>query len=183
MMLDNLSYILSAGPSIKSALGFFLASFTTEIVAPIPSPFLFIGGGFFLTAPFSVALLYKAMIYLVLPLTLGSTCGATVIYSIAYFGGKPALEKSRKYLRFSWEDVEKFENRLSKRKFDVLILFISRMIPLLPTTVGNILAGLIRMNPISYFLVTIIGIFIRISLLLIVFKIFGQAIFLGGFNL
>jgi membrane protein DedA with SNARE-associated domain len=182
-MLDNLSSVLSAGPSLKSALGFFLASFTTEIVAPIPSPFLLIGGGFFLTNPFSTALLYKAMIYLVIPLTLGSTSGATVIYLIAYYGGKPALERSRKYLRFSWEDVEKFEKKLSKRKFDVLILFISRMIPLVPTTVGNILAGLIRMNPVAYFLVTIIGIFIRITLLLFAFKIFGKAIFLTGFNL
>ena len=182
-MPESLSFLINAGPSMKSALGFFLASFTTEIFAPIPSPFLLIGGAFFLTAPFSWALLSKVIVYVVIPLTLGSTLGAMVIYSIAYFGGKPALEKSRKYLRFSWSDVEKFENKLAKRKFDVLILFISRMIPLVPTTVGNILAGLIRMNPVAYFIVTICGIFIRILFLVFIFKVFGEAIFLTGLNL
>lgn len=176
-MFDSLSQILSSGPGIYSAFGFLIAAFMGEILAPVPSPLFLIGAAFFFKAPFSWALLTKAMVYVALPITIGSSLGALLIFIIAYTGGKPALERSRKYLRFSWEDVEKFEKKLAARKYDIWILFISRCLPLVPTTIGNILAGLIRMNPASYMLVTLIGIYIRILFLLIVFHAFGHLFF------
>ncbi len=183
MIIEHFSYFFNLGPSLLSALGFVLASFIGEVIAPLPSPLFLIGAAFFIKSPFSFILLYKAIIYAVLPITLGSSIGAQVIFYIAYYGGKPALEHSRKYLRFSWSDVEKFEKRLSQRKYDIFILFISRCIPLLPTTIGNILAGLVRMNPFYYFVVTFVGIFLRILILLFIFHTFGHAIFLRSFDL
>jgi membrane protein DedA with SNARE-associated domain len=176
-MFESLTQILNTGPGLYSALGFLLAAFLGELLAPVPSPLLLVGAAFFFKSPYSWMLLYKAIVYVALPLAIGSTGGAIVIFIIAYKGGKPALERSRKYLRFSWEDVEKVEKRLSKRKYDVWILFISRCIPLVPTTVGNILAGLIRMNPESYIVVTFVGIFLRILLLLFIFHSFGYLFF------
>lgn len=183
MFLESLSHLLNSGPNIFSAFAFFLAALTSEIVAPLPSPLLLIGAAFFIKAPFSLVLLYKAIFYVVLPITLGSTLGAVVIYLVAFYGGKPVLEKFRKYLRFSWEDVEKFEKKMAEKNYDIFALFISRCIPLLPTTIANILAGLVRMNWFEYTVATFLGIFLRILLLLFVFHTFGHAIFLTGFNL
>ncbi|MDQ3089936.1 MAG: VTT domain-containing protein [bacterium] len=182
-MLEYIASLVTSEPNLISASALSFAAFIGEVIAPLPSPLLIIGAAFFIKASFSWHLFYKVIFYVVLPLTLGSTIGATVIYFIAYFGGKPAIEKLNKYLRISWNDIERFEQRLSRRKFDVLILFISRMLPLVPTTIGNIVSGIIRMNPVYYIAVTFVGIFLRILLLLFIFYFFGQTIFLPLFNL
>ncbi len=182
-MLEYIAALLTSEPNLITAIVLFIAAFTGEVIAPLPSPLLIIGATFFFKASFSWLLFYKVIFYVVLPLTLGSTIGATVIYLIAYYGGKPAIERLNKYLRISWNDIERFEQRLSKRKFDVLILFISRCIPLVPTTIANVLSGVIRMSPIYYIAATFLGIFIRIILLLFIFYFFGQTIFLPIFNL
>jgi membrane protein DedA with SNARE-associated domain len=176
-MFDSFLQIINSGPNLYSALGFLLASFLGEVLAPVPSPLLLIGAAFFFNSPYSWGLLYKVIVYVTLPLTVGSSLGALLIFIIAYKGGKPALEKSRKYLRFSWKDIEQMEKKLSARRYDVWILFVSRCIPLVPTTVGNILAGLVRMNPGAYIIVTFIGIFLRILFLLLIFHSFGHLFF------
>ena len=54
-------------------------------------------------------LFLKLFIYIVLPAALGVTVGSLFVYAIAYFAGKPFLERWGKYLGISWEDLEKTE--------------------------------------------------------------------------
>lgn len=182
-MLTDFYHFISSGPSLISAIAFFLAAIFEEVAAPMPLPILFIGASFFFKTKFSLMIFSKVIWYVALPITLGATLGSLIIFFIAYKGGKPAIVHLKKYIRISWEDIEKFQNKLEKYKSDRWALFISRAVPFLPTTVATVIAGIIRINPLVYFYITFAGIFIRVVVLLLIIDAVGQTIFRQIFNL
>ncbi|MBX4200281.1 VTT domain-containing protein [Candidatus Parcubacteria bacterium] len=159
------------------ALGFFIGAFCEEVLAPLPLPLLLAGVAFFYGKTITVGLIVKALIVVVLPITGGATLGSLVIYCLAYFGGKQAILKWSKWFGFSWDDVEKLRENLSHRKSDEVILFISRCLPFTPTTLLTVLAGIVRMNVVTYTLLTFSGIFVRVILLFSGAMVFGNSIF------
>lgn len=182
-MLTDLYHFISGGPSLLSAVGFFFGAIFEEVVAPMPLPLLLIGAAFFFKAQFSLLMFGKVIWYVALPITLGATIGSLVIFFMAYEGGKPAVIHFKKYIRVSWEDVEKFQKKLDKYKSDRFILFVTRAVPFLPTTIATVIAGVIRMNPLVYLYITFVGIFIRVVALLLIIDFVGLTIFRQFFNL
>jgi membrane protein DedA with SNARE-associated domain len=181
--LNSFLHFISGGPSLLSATGFMVGAFIEELIAPLPLPILLIGSTFFFKAKFSLFIFGKVLLFVALPISIGATIGSIVIFFIAYEGGKPAIIHFKKYVRVSWMDVEKFQKKLDEYHSDRFLLFISRAVPFLPTTVATIIAGLIRMNPWVYIYITFVGIFIRVVGLLLVIDIVGQAVFAKFFNL
>lgn len=169
------SLVLNTGA--YGAIGFFLGAFFEEVITPIPSPLLLIGAAFFFGKPLSAFLIGKILLKVILPISLGATLGSLVIYGLAYKGGKGVIDKYHRWLKFSWDDMEKFRLKLSKRKSDEWILFLSRCLPFTPTTLITAVAGVIRMNVWSYSLITFVGIFIRVSALFIGALVFGDTFF------
>jgi membrane protein DedA with SNARE-associated domain len=160
-------------PSLYGAYWIALISFVGELIAPLPSSLLFAGQLLLSDESVTVVFVLKLLSLVAFPIALGTTLGSYLSYGIAYFGGKPAIEKTKRYIRFSWEDVERFEAKFQDKWYDELIFLALRSIPLLPTIPINVLAGVLRMNFWSYTLLTLLGTSIRMMIMLFVFGVGG----------
>lgn len=160
-------------PDLWGAIWLFGISLVGEAIAPLPSSLLFAGQLLFEDESITATFVLTLLSLVALPIALGTTIGSYLSYGIAYYGGKPAIEKLKKYIRFSWQDVEKLEARFKSKWYDELIFLALRSTPLTPTIPLNVLAGVLRMNFLRYTLLTILGTVIRMMIMLFVFGVGG----------
>lgn len=156
------SILLVYGP-----LGVFLASIVEEIIAPIPSTMVIMGTSFIVLKGSMITpeAFLSLFVNIVLPAALGVTIGSLFVYSIAYFAGKPFLERWGKYFGISWADIEKAENKFEKSNSDSIVLFGVRAIPIIPSVAISAFCGFIRFSIKKYLLITFLGTLVRASIL------------------
>lgn len=136
-------------------LGIIAVTFIENIIAPIPSEFVFPWAGF-------LAQQGKMDIWLIsLSGAMGSVIAALLLY---YLGSKFNNHKTRsfvdkygKFLFIKLEDLEKSEEWF--RKYGVWTVFLFRMVPL-GRTIVSIPAGFIKMDLALFTLLTFAGTFI-----------------------
>jgi membrane protein DedA with SNARE-associated domain len=143
--------------------GVFLGSVLEEIVAPIPSAIVQSGAGFLLLGdqPWSGMLLLNIILIIALPSAFGVVLGSLPIYTIAYFGGQPALKKWGKYFFLKYNKVMDVRDRIMSYKSLPLVLMVPRFVLILPNVVITAGAGLLRIPLWTYLWTTFIGTFVR----------------------
>ncbi|HOW27433.1 MAG TPA: VTT domain-containing protein [Elusimicrobiota bacterium] len=118
-----------------------------SIIVPIPSPAIIMGAGMILVPlqePWGSAL--KIIFWqIVLPGSIASTIGAYLCYGIAYWGGKPLIEKVQRFFGCTWDDIAGMGARFS-RSGAAPTLFFMRMIPIVPLSLVSLAAGVIRLD-------------------------------------
>ncbi len=167
-MIDQLVTYIQSLIATYGAWGVFLATMIEEIIAPIPSPIVPLAAGFFLITPEITSLiqiLIKIGVVIALPVTAGITIGSACVYAIGFFGGKPVLDRTKKWLGFGWDDVQKVETRLHKGKKDEWVLFFLRMIPIVPGVAISGLCGIIRYPFFKFITITMLGACLRAFIL------------------
>ncbi len=154
--------IVSYGP-----LGLFLAAITEEIIAPIPSSFVILSGGFaFLGGqPIGVYELAKLSIQVALPIAVGLTLGSLFWYGLARRLGRPILIKVGPYVGLSISEVERVEAWMQKSIADNAVLFISRAIPFMPALAVNLASGILRFPIFQYIYITFLATFLKAVIL------------------
>lgn len=149
------------------AWGVFLATLIEEVIAPIPSPVVSLAAGFFLL-PTSISLaevVLRAAVVIALPVSIGISIGSALIYALGFFGGKPVIEKSKRWTGIKWHDVEKLEDRLTSGVGDEITLFILRLLPVVPGAAISGFCGIIRYPFKKFISITFIGAFLRAFIL------------------
>ena len=167
----NIIYLINdvvLKPDLWSALIIFIFSFVNELLGVLPYALILSGQLIFLTDNLSVALLAKLLVFVAVPVGIGSTLGTFLLYGIAYWGGKPAVGKLERYLRFSWTDVERVSSRFKGVWYDEIIFLILRSIPVVPSFPLTLAAGFFRMRFLPYFVLTVVGLTIRMMLTLLI---------------
>ena len=154
-------------PNLGSAIILFFTSFLNEMVAIFPYAVVLASQLFFLQGTVTTSMLVKLLVFVAVPVGIGASLGTLPLYTISYFGGKPAIERYRKYLRFDWRDVESVTARFKGAWYDEVIFFILRSVPILPSFPLSIAAGVVRMNFAPFFVLTTVGFIIRMMLTLI----------------
>jgi membrane protein DedA with SNARE-associated domain len=149
--------------------GIFAVTFIENIIAPIPSEFLF---------PLAGNLAYKGELNLFLISfagAMGSVVAALVLY---YLGYKMSGDKSRKfaakygkYLFIKEEDLEKAEGWF--KQYGVWTVFIFRLIPL-GRTVISVPAGFIKMNVWTFTILSFAGSFLWCFILTYLGFVWGE---------
>ena len=135
--------------------GIFAVTFIENIIAPIPSEFVFPWAGFLASkGDMNIFMISFAG-------ALGSVAAGLVLY---YLGHKMSGDKSRKfaakygkYLFIKEEDIERAENWF--KKYGVWTVFIFRLVPL-GRTIISIPAGFIKMSVWTFSLLTFLGTFL-----------------------
>lgn len=146
--------------------GVFSAEVIEEIIVPIPSAMILLGSGFlFLKGPLTLGLVSTLFFTIVIPATLGLTLGSLFIYTLAYKGGKPFLEKYGQWLALSWSDVEVVNQKFTEGTFDEWSLVLARVFPIIPSVLIAAFCGLTRMPLRKYITLTLIGAFFKALLL------------------
>jgi len=169
-MIEHFTSYIQPIVTEHGALGVFLATLLEEIVAPIPSPFVPLTAGFFLLSASAsfLTIVWQTLFIIALPVAVGITLGSLAVYSIGYWGGKPVIEKSKKLLGLSWEDVEKMEQKLIRGKGDEAMLFILRALPVVPGVAISSFCGIVRYPLKTYVILTFLGALVRATTLGIV---------------
>jgi membrane protein DedA with SNARE-associated domain len=167
--------------------GVFGAGILEQIIVPIPSPMVPMGGGFFLVrkGALSLLVLKDVLLKVAIPFSLGSTLGATMVFLIAYKGASYIVNRYEKFLGFSWQDVENFKNKFFKGKVtDELMIFSLMAIPIIPSVLVSATCGAIQINPVEYYLYTFLGLTVRGIILGTLGWWFGEAYLqmAAGFN-
>lgn len=136
----------------------FIGVIIESVIVPIPSPLIIMGAGFILISPelgFFEALM-PIVLKIVLPGAIASSLGAYVGYGIGYFGGKPLVDRWKRFLGFSWSDVEAMERRFQGGHVNTTIFFL-RALPIFPLSVISAAAGLLRLRVKQFTLWTFYG--------------------------
>src|SRR3989344_9022101 len=113
-------------PNLGNAIILFFSSFLNELLGLCPYAVVLSGQLVFLEGHISTALLAKLFVFVAIPVGVGSALGTLPVYVISYVGGKPAIEKWGKHLRFSWEDVKKANSRFHGAWYDEVVFLLLR---------------------------------------------------------
>lgn len=136
-----------------------------EIIVPLPSPVVPMAAGALIveasTLPEAVV---QVFLLIVIPASIASVVSSYFVYAIAYFGGKPVLEKYGKYLDVSWDEAKRLEDKFAGGKQHYYVALF-RAIPIVPLSLISGSAGLFRMEWKRYGLWTFIGMIPRTFLL------------------
>lgn len=153
-------------PTWGSALALFVVSMLNEPVSLVPYSVVVSGQLFFLAEHFDTSFLISLLFFVAMPIALGATVGSLPLYTGAYFGGKPALERWGKYIKVPWEKVERMKTNFKGTWYDELIFLGLRAMPLLPSLPVSVLAGIIKMRFSTYLILTIAGFILRAAIML-----------------
>ncbi len=159
------------------AWAIFWGGLIEQIVVPIPSPLVTMAGGFLLIPqelPLGVVL-WEIFLKITLPYSIAAALGLGVIYFIAYFGGKPLIEKLNRYFGFSWQDIEFLQKKFKGNWHDDLLIFALRAIPVIPISIISGVAGAIRIPIANFYLASTLGIMVRSFVLAFVGWQIGEA--------
>jgi len=135
----------------------FLGVIIESVIVPIPSPLIIMGAGVLLIEPgLGVAGAFGPIaLKIVLPGAVASTIGAWFAYGIAYFGGKPVIDRFAGFLGFGWDEVASFEKRLEGRVGPMIVLL--RALPVVPLSLISAAAGVLRLPGGPFSLWTFVG--------------------------
>lgn len=135
----------------------FVGVIIESIIVPIPSPLIIMGAGALLIEPgLSWGGAFTPIaVKIIVPGAVASTLGAYFAYGIAYWGGKPAIDRLQGFLGFGFDDVRRFESKLVGRAG--LMIFLLRALPVVPLSLISAAAGVLRLPAGGFTLWTFLG--------------------------
>jgi len=176
-IFDQITNWIIASIGNNGSLAIFIGGLIEQVIIPIPSPLIVMAGGFLLI-PQNIPLLsvLKESLYrIVLPYTIAASLGLGIVYFIAYFGGKPLIEKFKNYLGFSWAEINHLKKKFKGTGRDKLLIIALRAIPVIPISVISGVCGAIRFSIPEFYIASIIGVFIRSFILVLIGWQTGEA--------
>jgi membrane protein DedA with SNARE-associated domain len=147
-----------------------------EVLIPIPSPLVIMGASFILI-PAGIPVqdaLTRIFFLIVIPASIASTIGSFFTYGIGYYGGKPVVNKFKRFLGMSWEDIKKYEKKIEGKKIWISIA-IFRAIPFFPIAIVSVAAGVLRLSWKKYAIATFAGSVPRVFILAFIGWYFGSS--------
>lgn len=128
-----------------------------EILVPIPSPIIPMAAGVLLVESTQLLpAMLDVFFYIAIPASVASVLSSYFVYSIAYFGGKPAVEKYGGWLDLEWEEIQRFERHFGHENEKYYVAAF-RAVPIVPLALVSGAAGLFRMNWKDYGIWSFIG--------------------------
>jgi membrane protein DedA with SNARE-associated domain len=127
-------------------LSVFVGVIIESVIIPLPSPLIIMGAGALLIAPGLSwpSAVWAVLRLIVLPGSAASTLGALIGYGIGYWGGKPLIQRSSRYLGFGWPDVQAMASRLSHGGGWLIVGL--RALPVVPLSLISVGGGMLRWN-------------------------------------
>lgn len=158
-ILEALTALVSQFFTDYGVIGIFLGTVLEEIIAPIPSTIVILGGSYFMMGalPITFDSVLKLILEIAIPVGLGMTIGSSVIYGLCYYLGKPFVVRYGKYFGLKWDEIENFSERINNQKRDYILIYVARATPIIPSVVISGFCGVVRYDAFKYLVLTFIG--------------------------
>lgn len=153
-----IQWLAALATSVSLEVFVVVAGFLEEIIAPIPSPFVMTTAAALAKAQ-NLSTLHVG--FIVLLAAAAKTASSYLIYVIVDKAEDVVVGRYGKYFGVNHESIERIGKMLDKSKWDDVLLFFARAIPVVPTSVVTVVAGVIKYNPKSFLLMTFLGGIIR----------------------
>lgn len=166
------------GITLAGGWGIFGASILEELISPIPSSLIQMGGGALLLhqQPFSGILILKLLGEVALPAALGVTLGSLPYVWLARKYGTRIIERWGKWIGVTTKDIQTLEAKLSQTWWDDVIFVGLRAFPAVPSVTLALYAGIMRIPWTRYMILTFVGVMIRATGLGAVGWFFGNVL-------
>lgn len=151
----------------NALLAMFGGGFIEQIIVPIPSPIITMAGGALIidrNLPVFEAI-WQIFNKVTLPYTIGATLGTSLVYFVAFYGGKPLINKFGKYIGINWKLIEKIKADFQKTIADELFILISCSIPIVPVSLITGFCGGFKIPPTKFYPMVFLALLIRATLL------------------
>ena len=164
-MLDQYFGVIEGFLAAYGLAAVFLLGVLEEVFFFVPTPFFFVGVGFFMIDAHLklAAALQVAILKIALPGAFGVLVGGLVIYWLVYWGGRPLVRRLSGYIGFGWEAIENLNKSFKRGHIDEVALVLLRAIPLVPIGIISLFCGLIRLNVREFSWTTFIGTVLRMT--------------------
>ena len=160
-IIDNSQTLISGLPvEIYTLVG----SFLEELSAPIPSPIVLTSAGSLINEH-GFNILYVLVVALIA--VTGKFIPTYIYYYAGYKGEEFLQNKFFKLLGLGALDVDKYGKLIEGNKKGEIMFVVLRIIPLFPTAPVSFLAGLVNMTKKKFVVLSVIGLYIRSVLLLV----------------
>ncbi|MCG3205615.1 MAG: hypothetical protein KCHDKBKB_02337 [Elusimicrobia bacterium] len=135
----------------------FIGVIIESVIVPIPSPLIIMGAGAVLIeSGLSMGeAFFPILLKIVLPGAFASTIGAFFAFGIAFWGGKPVIDRYSKFLGFGWDNVVGMEKQIEGRVG--FMIFLLRALPVMPLSLISGAAGVLRIPIWQFTFWTFIG--------------------------
>ena len=149
------------------ALSMFIGGVVEQIIVPIPSPIITMSGGAFLiNRPLPIfEAIWQIFSKVSLPYSIGAVIGTSLVFLVAYYGGRPLIDKFGKYIGISWKLIEKVKADFQKTITDELFVLIAVTIPVVPVSLISSFCGAFRFKPAKFYPVMFLALLIRATIL------------------
>jgi len=145
------------------SLSMFIGGIVEQIIVPIPSPIITMSGGAFLVTrniPIFQAI-WEIIVNVSLPYSIGAVIGTSLVFLIAYFGGRPLIDQFGKYIGIKWSLIEKIKQDFQKTISDELFILIAVTIPVVPVSLISAFCGGFRIKPAKFYPLMFLSLVIR----------------------
>ncbi|MFB6208607.1 MAG: DedA family protein [Candidatus Nanohaloarchaea archaeon] len=148
MVFENLMTTLLQLISEHGVLAVMLGAVIEEIIVPIPSPAIPMAAGatdLIISADSWLNASIQVFFFVSIPASIASVISSYFVYSMAFFGGRPAISRYGKWIDVSERDIDRLEDFFDsdKEKYYVALF---RLIPVVPLSLVSGSAGLFRMD-------------------------------------
>lgn len=145
-MLEYLTELVNMFFMNYGAVEVFTGTIIEERIAQIPSTLIIVASSFFIldSVPVSVETFLKLIFYIAVPAVLGMTIGSAIIYALCYGLGKPFIAKYGKYMGLKWDDINRFNEKISNRKRDYIHIYAISVLPVIPSVAISGFCGVVR---------------------------------------
>ena len=162
-ILDFLISLIRSHGTIAMIFG----GFIEQIIVPIPSPIITMAGGAILInhpLPFFEAI-WQIFIRVSLPYSLAATVGTSLVFLLAYFGGRPIIDRFGSKIGISWKLIEKIRADFQKSIRDEIFILVSCSIPIVPVSLVSAFCGGFRFLPAKFYPLVFLALLIRATIL------------------
>ncbi len=158
-------------------LSMFIGGVVEQIIVPFPSPIITMSGGAFLiNRPLPVfEAIWHIFARVSVPYSIGAVIGTSLVFLVAYYGGRPLIDKFGKYIGISWKLIEKVKADFQKTITDELFVLIAVTIPVVPVSLISAFCGAFRFKPAKFYPVMFLALLIRATILGFVGYQMGEA--------
>lgn len=162
-MLNEFTHQLIKAIQQNGPRSVFLAGLIEQVISPIPSVFIPSSAGFLLipqNLPFWTGI-SQIFSRISLPYALGATIGTTVLYLLAFFGGRAIIERFGKFFGISLKHIDRFREKFTRGFKDEIIIFLLVALPATPISLVAASCGLIGIPAWEFYPIIFIGTLFR----------------------
>ncbi|MHA1506579.1 MAG: DedA family protein [Candidatus Asgardarchaeia archaeon] len=158
-MIEELISMITEWIRMAKGWGVFSGVIIESLIPPIPSPLIPMAAAFALIPPESsfIDALLISLKEIVFYGSVAATLGSLVGYGIGLYGGYPIVKKYGFYLGVSEGELRGFEKKLNSSHKGEAIIFLSRMVPIVPLSLVSVGAGIVNLSLSRFLIWTFLG--------------------------